>query len=93
MGNGIYFKMIRCCDQNKNQKNMDIEIEKNNIKNFSYINYKNKNLNNLNITEEENQNKSHRVTKPNQSSGSESIKLSVYIQMIIIQIKKKYFNI
>ena len=34
MGNGIYFKMIRCCDQNKNQKNMDIEIEKNNIKNF-----------------------------------------------------------
>ena len=76
MGNGVYFKMIGCCDQNKNQNNMDIEIEKNNIKNSSCINYKNKHLNSQYITEEENQNKNHPIviaTKSNQSSGSESL--------------------
>ena len=55
---------------------MDIEIEKNNIKNSSCINYKNKHLNSQYITDEENQNKNHPIviaTKSNQSSGSESL--------------------
>ena len=68
--------MVGCCDQNQSQKNKDVEIEKNNIKNISFLNSNNKNIKSQYIVEEENQNKNHPkviATKSNQSSGSESL--------------------
>lgn len=72
MGNGVYFKMIGCCHQNRDFQKGDIDIEKNNIKNISYI----KNINNQYIIEEENVNKKDqkiRATNSKQSSGSCSL--------------------
>lgn len=72
MGNGVYFKMIGCCHQNRDFQKGDIDIEKNNIKNISYI----KKINNQYIIEEENVNKKDqkiRATNSKQSSGSCSL--------------------
>ena len=72
MGNGVYFKMIGCSHQNRDFQKGDIDIEKNNIKNISYI----KNINNQYIIEEENVNKKDqkiRATNSKQSSGSCSL--------------------
>ena len=76
MGNGVYFKMIGCCHQNKNLQNGEIEVENNNLRNISYNNSQNKNLTNKYILEEEIQNKKDQkiiVTKSKISSGSGSI--------------------
>ena len=76
MGNGVYFKMIGYCHQNKNLQNGDIEVEKNNLRKISYNNYQNKSLSHKYISEEEIQNKKDQkiiATKSKISSGSGSI--------------------
>ena len=76
MGNGVYFKMIGCCRQNKNPQTGDIEIDKNNFINIPYNNYKNKNLSNNYISKVEIQNKKDQkiiATKSKISSGSGSM--------------------
>jgi hypothetical protein len=75
MGNGVYFKMIECCHMNKSTQNGDIDIDKNNLKNNQYINYKVINIHNQILTEDEIQNKKDQKlidTKSKQSSGSGS---------------------
>jgi hypothetical protein len=70
MGNGVYFKMIRCCYTNKNLNDADINVD-GNIKDINYINYKN----NQYINEDEIQNKNDPkiiATKSKQSSRSGS---------------------
>ena len=70
MGNGVYFKMIRCCYTNKNLNDADINVD-GNIKDIKYINYKN----NQYINEDEIQNKNDPkiiATKSKQSSRSGS---------------------
>ena len=76
MGNGVYFKMIGCCRQNKNPQTGDIEIDKNNLINIPYNDYKNKNLSNDYISKLEIQNKKDQkiiATKSKISSGSGSM--------------------
>ena len=76
MGNGVYFKLIGCCNPNKNIQNGDIDIDKNNLRNSNYINYKKNNINNQFLTEDEVQNKKDQkiiATKSKQSSGSGSL--------------------
>lgn len=73
MGNGVYFKLIGCCQTDKNLKNVDIDID-GNIKNMNYIKYKN-NLNKQHTNEDEAQNKNDPkiiATKSKQSSRSGS---------------------
>ena len=67
--------MIECCHMNKSTQNGDIDIDKNNLKNNQYINYKVININNQILTEDEIQNKKDQKlidTKSKQSSGSGS---------------------
>lgn len=67
--------MIECCHMNKSTQNGDIDIDKNNLKNNQYINYKTNNINNQILTEDEIQNKKDQKlidTKSKQSSGSGS---------------------
>ena len=67
--------MIECCHMNKSTQNGDIDIDKNNLKNNQYINYKVINIHNQILTEDEIQNKKDQKlidTKSKQSSGSGS---------------------
>ena len=67
--------MIECCHMNKSTQNGDIDIDKNNLKNNKYINYKVINIHNQILTEDEIQNKKDQKlidTKSKQSSGSGS---------------------
>lgn len=67
--------MIECCHMNKNTQNGDIDIDKNNLKNNQYINYKSININKQILTEDEIQSKKDQKlieTKSKQSSGSGS---------------------
>jgi hypothetical protein len=70
MGNGIYFRVINCCNTNRDLKKNDINID-----NSQNGNYKSNNINTQNIIEEDTQNKNDKkiiVTKSKQSSGSDS---------------------
>ena len=71
MGNGVFLKMIKCCNSDKDLQNGDINVEKSQM-----LNYKLNNSNNPNNNEEENQNKNEQkliTTKSKQSSGSLSL--------------------
>ena len=68
MGNGVYFKMLGCCQQNRNVQGGDLDVDKNSLK-IAYL----KNTNNL-CNEEETHKKEQKIisTKSKQSSGSGS---------------------
>ena len=73
MGNGVYFKIMGCCQTDKDLKNVDIDVD-GNIKNLKYIKYKN-DLNKQHTNEDEAQNKNDPkiiATKSKQSSRSGS---------------------
>ena len=89
MGNGVYFKMIGCCNTNKNLNDADINVD-GNIKDINYINYKN----NQYINEDEIQNKNDPkiiATKSKQSSRSGS-QNKVNNMEKIHQIKTKIYH-
>ena len=97
MGNGVYFKMIGCCRQNKNPQTGDIEIDKNNLIKIPYNNYKNKNSSNNYISEVEIQNKKDQkiiATKSKISSGSGSMNKvkQIYLYMKILLTKIKIYQ-
>ncbi len=76
MGNGIYYKIINCCNPNKQLQKGDVNIE-----NSQLGNYQTNNLNTQNMIEEETQNKIDKkiiVTKSKHSSGSDSFKKQKY---------------
>ena len=68
MGNGVYFKMFGCCQQERNLQGGDLYVDKNSLKNTLLIN-----ANNL-CNEEETHKKDQKIisTKSKQSSGSGS---------------------
>ena len=73
MGNGVYSKIMGCCQSDKGLKNVDVDID-GNIKNMNYIKCKN-NLNKQHTNEDEVQNKNDPkiiATKSKQSSRSGS---------------------
>ena len=78
MGNGVYFKMIGCCNPNKDSQKADVYIDKYLDQNNHYIDYKDNHIinNKLNIKEIETRNKNENkiiFTKSKHSSGSGSI--------------------
>ena len=68
MGNGVYFKMLGCCQQNRNVQGGDLDVDKNSLK-IAYL----KNTSNI-CNEEETHKKEQKIisTKSKQSSGSGS---------------------
>ena len=87
MGNGVYYKMIGCCNPNKDLQKDIICLEKNIENNNQYIEYKNSHIikSNLIINENESQNKNENRIVPTKSkhssrSGSASKTKQIYIR-------------
>ena len=73
MGNGIYQKMLKCCNQNGESYKGDIDVDKKNLEKNNYNNFKN--INSLNNDDIKNEHKIIK-TKSQQSSGNSSLNKS-----------------
>ena len=80
MGNGIYQKMLKCCNQSGESYKGDIDVDKKNLEKNNYSNLKN--INSLNKDDIKNE---HKIIKTKSQLSSRNSSLNNLIKIGIIR--------